>query len=58
MLDFYKTMGGRRFIDHTLPDLILQLQRVHVALNRVADALEAPRADVVTQVEKDAEEGR
>ncbi len=58
MLDFYRTVGGRRFIDHTLPDLILQLQRVHVALNRVADALEATRADVVAQVERDAKEGR
>jgi hypothetical protein len=58
MLDFYKTAGGRRFIDHTLPDLILQLQRVHVALNRVADALEATRADVLAQVESDTKEGR
>jgi hypothetical protein len=58
MLDFYRTVGGRRFIDHTLPDLILQLQRVHVALNRVADALEAARADVIAQVERDAKEGR
>jgi hypothetical protein len=58
MLDFYRTVGGRRFIDHTLPDLIQQLQRVHVALNRVADALEAARADVVAQVERDAKEGR
>lgn len=58
MLDFYRTVVGRRFIDHTLPDLILQLQRVHVALNRVADALEAARADVIAQVERDAKEGR
>jgi hypothetical protein len=58
MLEFYKTSGGRRFIDHTLPDLILQLQRVHVALNRVADALEATRADVLVQIETDAKEER
>ena len=37
MIDFYRTPGGRRFIDATIPDLALQLKRVADALDRLAD---------------------
>jgi hypothetical protein len=42
-MDFYRTVGGRRFIDHTIPDLILQLQKVAVGLDRLSDILEGVR---------------
>lgn len=44
MIDFYRTPGGRRFIDATIPDLALQLKRVADALDRLADGRgKAPR---------------
>ncbi len=46
MIDFYRCPGGRRFIDATIPDLVLQLKRVADALDRLADGREkAPRAE-------------
>jgi hypothetical protein len=44
-MDFYRTVGGRRFIDHTIPDLIRQLEKVHVAVDRLADVLEGARRE-------------
>jgi hypothetical protein len=41
VIDFYRTPGGRRFIDATLPDLVLQIQRVANALDRLVDLAEA-----------------
>jgi hypothetical protein len=43
-MEFYRTHGGRRFIDHTLPDLALQIQRVALSLSRIVDLLEAAAA--------------
>ena len=57
MLAFYNTIGGRRFIDHTVPDLIRQLEKVHVAINRLADILGGARPEPVAQVEGDDKEG-
>jgi hypothetical protein len=54
-MEFYRTVGGRRFIDHTIPDLILQLQKVAVGLDRLSEILEgarrgaAPAADAPTE---------
>lgn len=48
MLDFYKTVGGRKFCDHTIPELIRKLDKVAEldfdgltkAMNRLAKAQE------------------
>ena len=40
MFDFYRTVGGRRFIEHTVPDLIRQLLRVAIAVEHLARVLE------------------
>lgn len=48
MLEFYKTVGGRKFCDHTIPDLIRKLDKVAgldfdgltKAMNRLAKAQE------------------
>ena len=46
MIDFYRCSGGRRFIDATIPDLVLQVKRVADALDRLADGREkAPTAE-------------
>ena len=41
MIDFYRTPGGRRFIDGTIPDLVRQVQRVADALDRLITLAEA-----------------
>ena len=51
MNEFYRTVGGRRFIDHTVPDLIRQLQKVAVAVDRLSDLLEGARREVVADDE-------
>jgi hypothetical protein len=40
VIDFYRTAGGRRFIDATVPDLVLQIQRVANALDRLVELAE------------------
>ncbi len=48
MLDFYRTVGGRKFFDATVPDLVHQVKRVADALERVAELLAEAKADVRT----------
>jgi hypothetical protein len=45
VIDFYRTHGGRRFIDATVPDLALQIQRVANALDRLVALAEAAAKD-------------
>jgi hypothetical protein len=40
MLNFYRTQGGRRFFDHTVPELVKQLIRLNSLLEAVLDRLE------------------
>jgi hypothetical protein len=40
VIDFYKTHGGRRFIDGTIPDLVLQMRRIADALQRLVAVVE------------------
>jgi hypothetical protein len=38
MLDFYKTQGGRRFFDGTVPRLVDALQSIAASLTKLAEA--------------------
>ena len=58
MLDFYRTVGGRRFIDHTLPDLALALHKIAFDLHRIADVLEAARREANPAPDTDEGEPR
>ncbi len=40
MLSFYKTEAGRRFFDHTVPELVAQLIRLNSLLEAVVDRFE------------------
>jgi len=45
MMDFYNSLGGRRFIDGTIPKFIAAVERVAKAAERIADALDKQNAD-------------
>jgi hypothetical protein len=45
VLDFYRTVGGRKFFDGTVPDLVQQVKRVADALERVAELLAEAKPD-------------
>ena len=40
MTDFYLTRMGQRFYEHTVPELVRQLQRLNQNLERIADQAE------------------
>jgi hypothetical protein len=44
VMSFYNTVGGRRFIDGTVPELVVQIKRVANALDRLIDLAEASRS--------------
>jgi hypothetical protein len=44
MLDFYKTQGGRRFFDGTIPKLVEALQSIALSLGKLVKAAEASAA--------------
>lgn len=50
MLDFYKTQGGRRFIDGTVPRLIEVLDRLATAVEKSNELREAELALQVPEV--------
>ena len=53
MIDFYHTVGGKRFIDGTVPELVVQLKRVANALDRILDLAEASRREAATPPKKE-----
>jgi hypothetical protein len=56
MMEFYRTVGGRRFVDHTIPELALQLQRIANALDKILDRIEARDPSIRTDPSAAAEE--
>ena len=53
MIDFYHTHGGRRFVDVTVPELVLRIKRVANALDRLLDLVEAARATNAPSAKKE-----
>jgi hypothetical protein len=57
VIEFYRTVGGRRFIDHTIPELILSLMKVAVGLDRLSDILEGAQRAVAEDAGAPTEPG-
>ena len=53
MIDFYHTHGGRRFIDVTAPELVVQLKRIADVLGRLVELTEASKESYAAPVKKE-----
>jgi hypothetical protein len=57
MLDFYKSQGGRRFIDGTVPNLVEAMQSIAMSLGKLTKLAEAAMTKVAAEAPPGVVEG-